>query len=63
MPEAVSKKQPGDGDSCGTGAIYHDLGLFFVLACDLHGIDDARKNDDGRAVLVIMKDGDIQQFF
>ena len=61
MLETVCKKKLGDCNSCRTGTVNDDIAVLFILACDLKGIDDTRKDNDGCSVLVIMEDRNIKK--
>ena len=47
-----------DGGSSGTA--YDNLNVLNLLSCHFEGIDEAGAGDDGRAVLVVVHDGDVE---
>ena len=49
-----------DGRARCAGAVLDDLDVLDALADDLQRVEHARQHNDGRAVLVIVKDGDVE---
>jgi hypothetical protein len=49
-------------DARRTDAVHDDLYVFHSFAYDLQRIDERRQNDDCRAVLIVMKNGNIKLF-
>ena len=49
------------GDAGGAGAVAHDLGRLDLAAGEFERIDQAGGGDDGGAVLVVVKDRNIEQ--
>jgi hypothetical protein len=52
----------GAGDARRTRAVDHHLGRFDVAAREMDRVDQARRRDDRRAVLVVVEDRDVEQF-
>ncbi len=63
MGKAVGQQQFCDGHSCAAGAVYHNAAVLLLFAHHLQGVDDTRQHYDGRAVLVVVKNGDVQGGF
>ena len=61
--KTIGEKQLCDGDSGGSGAVYHHAAVLFLFPGHLQRIDDAGKDDDGGAVLVVMEHRNVQQLF
>ena len=58
----IRKQQSGNGNAGRPRPIDDDADRSFGLAHHLQGVDQARQGDDGGAVLVVMKDGDVAFF-
>ena len=63
MFKSVGEEQAGDGDACGAGAIYNNLAVLLFLSRNSQSVNDARKNNNSCAVLVIVKYGNVQKLF
>jgi hypothetical protein len=59
-PDRLEQLEAGDAGSA--GAITDELGRFDVTASEVKSIDQSGCGDDGSAVLVVMKDGNIEEF-
>ena len=49
-----------DGRTGSAGTVQDDVNIFHLLAHHPQGVDEGGGHDDGRAVLVIVEDGDVQ---
>ena len=49
-----------DGRTGCAGAVQDDVDVLHLLAHDAQGVDEGSGDDDGRAMLVVVEDGDIQ---
>ena len=61
MGQAARLHQFKAGNAGGARAVHHHLAVGQFLAGDLQGVDDTGKADDGRAVLVVVKDRDVDE--
>ena len=59
--DADGLHQADRGKTRSAGAGEHNLDVLQLLAGDVAGVDQAGGRDDGRAVLVVMEDGDVEQ--
>ena len=49
-----------DGRTGSAGAVQDDVDIFHLLAHHAQGVDEGSGDDDGRAMLVVVEDGDVQ---
>ena len=63
MGKAVGEQELRDGDARASGSVYHHPAVLLFLADHFQGVDDACENHDSGAVLVIMKDRDVEKPF
>ena len=52
--------KPRTTDGSRTGTVDDNADILNLLACHLNGIDETGARDDGRAVLVVVHDGDVE---
>src|ERR1043165_3719610 len=49
-------------NTCCANAVYDDFDLFQLLPNQLERVDQCGKNDDSRAVLIVVEDGNVEFF-
>lgn len=62
MRKTIIQKQFGDSYSRASRAVHNDTAVFLFLAGYLQGIDNPGKDYDGRSMLIVMENRDIQSF-
>ena len=63
IPDAGGEQEPGDGHRCRACAVDDDPDGVHLFAHDLQCVGQACQGDDGGAVLVVVEDGDVAEFF
>ena len=63
LPHAEGYSQVGAGDGGSPGAVDDDPDLFDPLVDNMQGVDERRRGDYCRAVLVVVEDRDVHAFF
>ena len=58
----IARKKFEAGDAGGAGAVADELGRFDLAAGEFERIDQAGGGDDGGAVLIVVEDGNVEQF-
>ena len=61
-PEADRLQQFEAGDAGRAGAVAHEFCIFDLAAGKIERVDQAGRGDDRGAVLIVMEDGNVQQF-
>src|SRR5690606_10402247 len=61
-PHAQALQQVKARDGGRTGPRAHQLHVFDLLADDLQAVQNRRRRNDGRAVLIVVKDGNLHAF-
>ena len=60
VPDACCHEKLCDGNACRARAVDDDLDVLFTFACQFKSVDKRSGHDNCRAVLIVVKHGDVQ---